>query len=63
MCIRFDKIDAFIIALYGKIKHLVLFDNGLLGKICGKIKKHLISKDGVMKNSINYNFGKIRTDS
>ena len=26
LCIRFDKIDGFIIALDGKIKHLVLFD-------------------------------------
>ena len=35
--IRFDKIDGFNIALDGKNKHLVLFDYGLLDKICDKI--------------------------
>ena len=57
MHIRFDKIDGFIIVLDGKIKHLILFDYGLFNKFCDKIK-YLISK-----NSINHNFGKIRTDS
>ena len=60
--IRFDKIDGFIIALDGKIKHLVLFDYGLLDKICDKIK-YLISKKGGITNSIDYNFGKIKIDS
>ena len=32
--IRFNKIDGFIISLDGKIKHLILFDYGLLNKIC-----------------------------
>ena len=32
--IMFDKIDVFIIPPDGKIKHLVLFDNGLCNKIC-----------------------------
>ena len=40
--IRFDKIDGFIISPDGKIKHLVLFDYGLLDKMCGKIKIVLI---------------------
>ena len=36
--IRFDKIDRFIIIHDGKIKHLKLFDYGLLNQICDKIK-------------------------
>ena len=36
--IRFDKIDGLTIALDCKIKHLKLFDYGLLNKICDKIK-------------------------
>ena len=32
LCIRFDKIDGFIIILDGKIKHLILFDYGLFNK-------------------------------
>ena len=62
MRIRFNKIDGFIISIDGKIKHLVLFDYGLLAKICDKIK-YLISKKRGITNSINYNFGKIKTDS
>ena len=62
MCIRFDKIDGFIIVLNGKIKHLILFDYGLFNKICDKIK-YLISKKSVITNSVNHNFGKIRIDS
>ena len=50
MRIIFDKID-------GQIKHLVLFDYGLFGKICDKIK-YLISKKVVLENSINHNFSK-----
>ena len=60
--IRFDKIDGFIISLDGKIKHLILFDNGFVDKICDKIK-YLISKKSDITNSINYNFGKIKIDS
>ena len=41
--IRLDKIDRFIISLDGKIKHLILFDYGLLSNICDKIK-YLVSK-------------------
>ena len=33
LCIRFDKIDGFIIALDGKNKHLILYDKGLFNKI------------------------------
>ena len=43
LCIRFDKIDGFIIALDGKNKHLILFDYGLFSKIYDKIIS-LISK-------------------
>ena len=60
--ISFDKIDGFIISLDGKIKHLVLFDYGLLDKIFDKIK-YLISKKTGITNSINYNFGRIKIDS
>ena len=55
------KIDGFLISLDGKMKHLVLFDYGLLDKICEKIN-YLISESGIT-NSINHNFGKIRIDS
>ena len=56
LLIRFDEIDGFIISLDGKIKHLALFDYGLLDKICDKTK-YLISKKNDITNSINYNFG------
>ena len=46
--IRLDKIDGFIMFLYGKVKHLVLFDYGLFNKICDKIK-YLISKKVVLQ--------------
>ena len=59
--IRIDKIDGFIMILDGKIKHLVLFDYGLFDKICNKMK-YLISKKSGITNSINHNFGRIRTD-
>ena len=62
LCIRFDKIDGFIISFDGKIKHLVLLDYGLLDKICDKIK-YLISKKSGITNGINYSFGKIKIDS
>ena len=61
LCISLDKIDRFITSLYGKIKHLVLSDYGLLDKICDKIE-YLISKSSGITNSVNYNFGKIRID-
>ena len=43
LCIRFDKIDGFTILFDCKIKHLVLFDYGLLDKNCFKTK-YLVSK-------------------
>ena len=46
--IRFDKVDEFIIALDGKIKHLILFEYGLFDKICDKIK-YVISKKVVIQ--------------
>ena len=48
--------------LDGKIKHLVLFDYGLLDKIYDKIK-YLIRKKSGITNSVNYNFGKIKIHS
>ena len=48
--------------LDGKIKHLVLFDYGLLDKIYDKIK-YLIRKKRGITNSVNYNFGKIKIHS
>ena len=60
--IRFDKINGFIISPDGKIKDLVLFDYGLLDKICGKIE-YLITKKSGITNSINHNFGRIRINS
>ena len=42
--ITLDKIDRFIIILDGKIKYLVLFDNGLFDKICNKITYLLCKK-------------------
>ena len=45
-CIKFDKIDGFIISLDGKIKHLVLFDYGLSDEICDKIKYLISQKTG-----------------
>ena len=44
------------------LKHFVLFDYGLLDKICDQIK-YLISKNSDITNSINYNFRKIKTGS
>ena len=61
MRITFNKIDGFIISLDGKIKHLVLFDYGLLDKICDKIE-YLISKKVVLQIVLIHNFGKIRID-
>ena len=55
-CTRLHKIDGFIIALDGKIKHLIVFDYGLFNRIFGKIKC-LISKKSGIRNSINNNFG------
>ena len=57
--IRFDKIDGFVMALDGKIKHLVLFDYGLFDKICNKIKL-LIPKESGITNDINHSFEGIR---
>ena len=60
--IRLDKLDGFIKVLDGKFKHLVLLDYGLFNTICDKIK-YLIRKKSGITNSVNYNFGTIRTDS
>ena len=60
--VRFDKIDGFIIALDGKIKHLVLFDYGFLDKICDKFKYLTSKKIGII-SSINYYFGMIKIDA
>ena len=43
LCIRFDKIDGFIISIDGNIRHLILFGYGLFNKTCDKTK-YLISK-------------------
>ena len=42
------KIDGFLISLDGKMKHLVLFDYGLLDKICETIN-YLISEKVVLQ--------------
>ena len=60
--IKFDKIDGFIMVLDGKIKHLVLFNYGLLDQICNKIK-YLIGKKCGITNSVDHNFERIRIDS
>ena len=54
LCIRFNKIDGFIISLDSKIKHLVMVGYGLVDKI-----KYHICQKGCITHSINYNFGKI----
>ena len=46
--IRLDKIDRFIIFIDGKIKHLILFDYGLLSNICDKIK-YLVNKKVILQ--------------
>ena len=61
MRIRFNQ-KRFIIALDGKIKHLILFAYGLFNKTCDKIK-YIVSKKSGYKEYINHNFGKIRIDS
>ena len=43
LCIRFDKINRFIICLDSKIRHLILFCYGLFNKIWDRIK-YLINK-------------------
>ena len=62
MGINLNKIDGLIISFDSKIKHWLLFDYGLLDKICDKIK-YLVSEKRRIKNSIDYNFGKIKIDS
>ena len=49
MCISFDITDGFITSFDGKIKHLVLFDYGLLDKICDKIKYVISFKKQVLQ--------------
>ena len=58
--IRLDKIDRIIRVYGGEFRYLVLFDHGLLDKICDKIKYLMNEKSGIT-NSFNYNFGKIFT--
>ena len=48
LCIRFDKIDGFMMVFDGKIKHLVLFHYGSFEKVCNKIKC-LINKKAVLQ--------------
>ena len=59
--IGFDKIDG-LVKIHNKIRYLVLFDYNYCDKICDKIK-YLISEEGGITDSINHNFGRIRTDS
>ena len=47
-CTRLYKIDSFVIALDGKIKHLIVFDYGLFNRIFGIIKC-LINKKLVLE--------------
>ena len=61
--IRFDKTDGFIVSLNSKIKHLELFDYGLLNKVCYK-KEYLRSKKSSITKiifSISYNFVRIKS--
>ena len=44
------------------MRYLVLFDYNYCDKICDKIK-YLISEKGSITDSVNHNFGRIRTDS
>ena len=52
--IRFYKNDGFIRVLGGEFRYLALFDYGLLGKICDKIK-YLVSEKSGITDSINHN--------
>ena len=47
LCVRFDKIDEFIISHDGKIKHFILFHYGLFNKICDKVKYLMSRKSGL----------------
>ena len=58
---RFNKIDAFI-KTHNGIRCLVLFDYGWFDKMSDRIK-YLISEKSGITDSINQNFGKIRSDS
>ena len=60
--ISFDKIDGFIRVRCGEFRYLVLFNHGFFEKICDKIKYLMSEKSGIT-DSINNNFGKIKTDS
>ena len=62
MRIRFDKIDGFIRVSGSDFMQLALSDNELFDKICDKIKYFLHEKSGIA-DSINHDFGEIRTDS
>ena len=60
--IRFNKLDGFIVSVDGRVEHLILFDYGLFNEICDKMK-YLMSQKSSITNSINHDFGKIKTDS
>ena len=51
--------DGFIKAFDGEIKHLVLFDYGLLDNIYDGVKYFISEKSGIT-DSINHDFRKIR---
>ena len=72
LLIKFDKIDGFKKARGDELRYFVLSDYGLFDKIYDKIKylinfydkiKYLINKKSAVTDSINHNFGKIKTDS
>ena len=58
---RFSGIDGFI-KIYDEIRYLSLFGYSWYDEICDRIK-YLISKKSGIKDSINYNFARIRIDS
>ena len=62
MRIRFDEIDVFI-KIHDKINYLVIFDYSYCDKICDKKIKYFTSEKSGIKDSINYNFARIRIDS
>ena len=58
--IRFNKINGFI-KIYEGIRYLILYNYERYNAICDKMKYLLSEKSGV-KDSINHNFTRIRTD-
>ena len=57
MRIRLDKINTFIMVRGGEFRYLVLFDHGLLDKICDNLK-YLVSEKSSITDSNNHSFGK-----